>query len=434
MKVAVLTYDALPNTDNWGGTQRIHYLANHLSERYKVKIWSSCNTADKDYRGKHINYATTSYPNKLHIKFVGRSKKVNSSVKTTGLNKLKIGLRKLLKLGISKINKFLYNEPNPSLGLIGSVWTQITKRELFNSILEWNPDIVIISIPPWSIANIALIKRLKRVGIKILIDYRDPWNCWNGGNFITRNKERKLIRLSDLFFTATETHRQKLIETYNIPEDRIKTVRNGYDEELWDKVSQCHPERINSEKLVISYVGTIAFNKEKKNGFRNPFNLLMALSKFEHGSEIELRIIGYYDKEALNEAKKIFPNITMLGKVSQEESFHFMLDSHILMNLHTAKDESSKFLIAGKIYDYYRSGRKILSINNANSYEQLFIREKNLGYCAQDSVESILIALRNIYEDWTNSQKDIPSYSTELLYSRKSQNSIAEEFIISKLK
>lgn len=421
MRIGFITYDALPYTSNWGGSQRIHYMANQLAQTNDVKIWSSKNTNKEDYRSKKIHYQVEQFDNNLHTKFIG----VNSSDEQH-INKrnIKRTILSYIKKTVVCINHIFYNEPNPSMSLIGHNWIRSNRAKIYDSILEWKPDVLIISIPPWSILLTGLISDLKRQGIKIIIDFRDPWNCWNGGSLFTRRKERQIIKLADYIFTATPTHRDKLISSYNINGNKIKVIMNGFDAELWNTIKI--PNNDTKSRLTISYIGAISFNTEKN--FRNPGNLLIALSKCQFADLIDLRIVGYYDSTELEKAKSIFPNITMIGKVSQEESFRYMLKSDILMNLHTTNDNSSIYLIAGKIYDYYRSGKKILSINNPESFEQMFIKNNGLGYTTINSVPEIISALNQIFHDWNNNCLKSDNKINEF-YSRQEQNKLVEDFI-----
>ena len=124
----------------------------------------------------------------------------------------------------------------------------------------------------------------------------------------------------------------------------------------------------------------------------------------------------------------------MVDSVSQSESFHWMMKSHVLVNFHTTTDNSSKYLIAGKIFDYYRSGAKILSINGEESYERYFVEHNNAGYYSPNDVKQILNTLGNIYRDWAKDRKSFHRHSSvNRIYSRQYQNDVAKKIVFNLL-
>ena len=143
----------------------------------------------------------------------------------------------------------------------------------------------------------------------------------------------------------------------------------------------------------------------------------------------EIRFIGTIETDRVKELIKEFPEIIFKPKVSVIKSLELMRDSNYLLNIHTSKDESSKYLMGAKILDYLRSGKTIISINDSDSFEHKFLKGKNAILCVNDYRE-ILKVLEGI------SQKNISSTtydSTKMLevkeiqmYSREFQN---EKFV-----
>ena len=202
-----------------------------------------------------------------------------------------------------------------------------------------------------------------------------------------------------------------------------KTIFNGYSDELWSKVK---PRTTRNDKIIISYIGSIDFNR---GSFRDTAEFFKAYEMLRCKNLFEIRFIGTIETDRVKELIKEFPEIIFKPKVSVIKSLELMRDSNYLLNIHTSKDESSKYLMGAKILDYLRSGKTIISINDSDSFEHKFLKGKNAILCVNDYRE-ILKVLEGI------SQKNISSTtydSTKMLevkeiqmYSREFQN---EKFV-----
>ena len=99
------------------------------------------------------------------------------------------------------------------------------------------------------------------------------------------------------------------------------------------------------------------------------------------------------------------------------------MESDVLVNFHTIEDDSSKYLIAGKIFDYYRSGAKILSINSSESFERKFVLNNDLGYYSRNELQQLKSTIETIYQDWITSDNfSSRRENFDLKYSRQFQN------------
>ena len=70
-----------------------------------------------------------------------------------------------------------------------------------------------------------------------------------------------------------------------------------------------------------------------------------------------------------------------------------MLESDVLLSIHDTDDDSGKYLVPGKFYDYMRSGRVVWNIGKEDGLAAEFLNEYELGVsCANraDSVEGML--------------------------------------------
>lgn len=287
-------------------------------------------------------------------------------------------------------------------------------------------DYVIISAPPFGLFMPLYLKRIKKItGCKLILDYRDPWNCWNDHKGVSLKREKSAINMADAIVVTNANHKEKISEDFNYPLDKVFVVMNGYDKQLWNKAEEMYVEQENPDKLIISIVGSITLAKSR---YRDASKLLRAIDKFSHKDEILLRVVGTNElKENIQEIWNVeIPNFDIVPLVPQIESFKYMLDSDVLINLHTVEDNSSRYLIAGKDFDYYRSGGLLFSINSSYSLEHRFIKDNDLGYVAINTEESIGDVLNQVYEQWIASKRNLKKRTLPEndIYSRDYQNSL----------
>ena len=415
-KILILTYEMFPYTNNWGGCQRVHYMANKLSETEDVTVIASENLIEKNSRiAKRQEYKTLFLSNKLHTKIYNSPNRYSAkaSPKKHGV------VSKVILAMSSIINRLFFNEPNQNIGIVAYLWMLLHTGEILSYIRNNQIEFVIVSIPPWNIIRISLLKKMRKSGCKIIIDYRDPWNCWNGRKGMPFFKERRILRLVDGVFVTNENHLERLMKDFSLNPNKLHVIMNGYDSMLWDSVKVNMTNRTN-DYLVMSYVGAISFAHDS---FRNPKLFLEALALFEHKDRIIFRVVGHYDEAIISEYNNTIPHFEMIPSVSQNESFVKMQESDILINFHTIEDESSKYLIAGKIFDYYRSGARLLSINGTESFERKFVQDHHLGYYSENKLQQLKSTIENIYQDWISCDKFcVRRKKYDLTYSRQFQN------------
>jgi len=419
--ILIITYDMIPYSGSWGGCQRVYYFAKELCKTNNVFMISS----KKNYYGNfgkdipfEIYYIEAFYREKETNNYPHYNKNRNKKLKEKLLN--------FLKNIYKKIDKLLFNEPNPGMGFRAFLWTGKIKNKVFQTIEQNNINKVLISGPPFSIFHIIKIIKKRFPNIEVILDYRDPWNLWNGlNNKVTTNREKKYLHLADKIISASESLTKDLIDLFFLSSSRKKiiTIRNGYSEENWKNI------KINNEssnnKIIISYVGSISF---KDGGYRNPTNFLKAFYDYEKNDKFLIRFIGVDRDKYINYYKKLLgEKIEFIERVDQQKSFEYMLQSDILLLLHTEKSNANKYVYTGKFFDYIRSGRIILGVGDDNVLFNEMIKKHNLGFTTKNEKEEIIKALDLIlnYKNRLIRNSDIDIYK----FSREYQNKKLIPFI-----
>lgn len=429
--IAIITFDMIPNTKTWGGCQRMYYLAKEIHSQDKnVTVYSFDKLAKNTY-GQEIPFKTKALKSKSHIS--NRIINLGSRMKSDGKDnqrgtvnfkyKLKRNIVMLTNV-LKPIDDLIYNEPQLFKGMISTKWINEYFDYFCEEIISNKISTIIISAPPFGLLNITQkLKKRFNNSLYVIIDYRDPWNLWKKGSFISINKEKKALNSADVIVVTNEFHGIDLGKKFDISSSKIKVVSNGFSLEDWNKAKII--SRSNESEFKISFVGAISLSPDKS--YRDCTNLLEAFDKFRRTHRnVKLEFVGVSNPNSdyVNKLKARFKDsLSIYGHVSSVQAIEYMQDSDILLLIHTASDNSSKYLVSGKLYDYIRSGRAIFSVGDPLGIHHKLINENNLGVSVKDNVDEIYEGLVFLYKLWTNNSLDAINNIANLEeFSREYQN------------
>lgn len=404
-KILILTEAMMPFCSDWGSCQRVYFYSSKLiSEGFDVHV--ICRNNSKNPAGtmeiKGIK-VTSPEPAQREGKS-GFKQKIIHFCKNN----------KVILFILKKIFRFIYSEPNIFRGKESKQWARNNEQFIKKYIYEENIDCVIISGPPFGLFYLA--PRIKELGVKIILDYRDPWNLWYEKYSVSEKYEKQAVEAADLIIASTNNLSQALKKKYK--KEYVYPVLNGYDSFTWDNREK-HTTQKNS-KLVISYVGYILVNRPPE--FRDPTVFLDASCEFlENRKDVEMRFIGVGDD--LSTIKdKYKRRIIFKNRVSVEEALQEVQNSDAVVVIHTADDSSGKYIVCGKLYDYLRSGKFILSVGNKAAGNNNLLDLYNCGVCCNNDRDSIRECLDLIYTKWKNDLLAVDVPKEIDWYSRESQN------------
>ena len=177
--------------------------------------------------------------------------------------------------------------------------------------------------------------------------------------------------------------------------------------------------------MTLSYLGNIDF---KKGGFRDTTEFFAAYDMLgEDKKKIKLRFIGVGNNEETEKLKNRYSEVEFVGKISSEEAMVEMLKSDVLLNIHTLNDKSSQLMIPGKIFDYIKSGKEILSISDESSIATQMINENGFGEAVINERNLINEKFKILIDKFEkkelnkkdkNSIENLEKYSREYQYKR----------------
>lgn len=247
---------------------------------------------------------------------------------------------------------------------------QLLKREHF--------DVVYTTSPPRSSLVIGLFLKFL-FSTPWIAEFRDPW--YAPERKIRGWAERHLLSLigrkSDAVVVVTSGHADDF-KRLGIPPRKIKVVPNGFDEEDFRlHGTPATNGLLKPGYLQFTHLGTIYSNCSGKF-----FEALKELAYECPGlnERIRINVIGYPDKvvERYADDQVLRPLLNMHGFIGHRQSIEVMCASHCLL-LFWANRDFAQLAIAGKTYEYLRSGRPVLAITYPGPMKTL-IEKGNAGW------------------------------------------------------
>ncbi|PHX05721.1 glycosyltransferase [Vibrio splendidus] len=381
-KVLILTYEMLPYSSTFGGCQRMYFLAENLTSQGVSVSVIAAKKNKKNHFGKLVNFDSI---------FFGSNNKLESDIgnATSRYNPLDF-FKSLLRKVVDKVINPFFNEPSNLLALRAFLWIKKYRDDIFNHISNNDFDTVIISGPPFTLFSIS--KGIKRQfpGVKVILDYRDPWGIWNGNKSIAFYRERSFIDNSDEIVVVTPAAKVSTEKFFTLNKP-VKVIYNGFSNDSWNSMKPL--DEVRSCLIRIAFIGSIDF---KDNSYRSTKVFFEAYDLFK--DRFELLFVGASDTSEARSLLSKYENLKIIPNVDQTKSLSYMMTSDILLTLHTTNDSSGSFLIQGKVFDYLRSGKLLYSIGNESDYTNIFIKNNSLGFTSKNSKEEIIEVLESIIE------------------------------------
>jgi glycosyltransferase involved in cell wall biosynthesis len=200
------------------------------------------------------------------------------------------------------------------------------------------------------------------------------------------------------------------------PKDKIKTIYNGYDDEVAAAVQSLSPGK---DKFIISYAGTI-YPMQKLEMFLEGFKLFIEKTGVKP-AQAELHFWGLQeDATSVQRVEKyngaLMPYLHIHGKVGYKEVMKELSAAHLLLLL---VSESNDWLNA-KLFDYLALKRRILMVGNKNNLMAVIISENKAG-ASFETADDVAAYLQESYKMFISGNNRMIEPLHLQQYSRKSQ-------------
>lgn len=296
---------------------------------------------------------------------------------------------------------------------VKSAW-QIVNKEIISS----KYDVIICSIPPYSVSDLAVKIKEKFSSIPVVLDLRDPWSINPYKIYPTpihrlldEKKELENISKLDYLISAYQSTLQRYTKTIGDFEEKDSIViSNGYDEEDFIK--------LKAKNLPNSNSFNIAFSGTFYSHLNNPDLLLKSLAILKsEGQKIYFHHIGtsVYDVHALAKKYGVEDQLVLWGYQSHRNCLEILYSMDAFALLLDSKVKNADKTIGGKVYEYLRLKKPILGLVPRNGEAaQLISKTKSGVICDSSNVDEVVNAFKKLNSNKFE-YKGIEEYSRENL-------------------
>ena len=276
------------------------------------------------------------------------------------------------------------------------LWKNKSIDFIENYLSKTKIDVVITTGPPHSLHLIGYELK-KRLNIKWISDFRDPWvnlNYLNRFHLLPSVKRRHkklrdkvLINSNSVIVTS-----EKLKKLYKEIAPNIFKITNGYDYEY---------STVNIDsKFSISHIGSLYPE-------RNPKYLWdiideICINNEEFRSNLQINFIGNTSEKVIKYlSNKTFKScVKFFDYVDYKRAIEFMCSSQILLMVEV-NDNDSSYAIPGKLFDYLNSKRPIIAIGPDRSEVNQILYDTNAGkfFNYNESI-NLKLHIENLYNQY----------------------------------
>ena len=302
-------------------------------------------------------------------------------------------------------------------------WIQPSVNFLSNYLENNHIDAIITTGPPHSMHLIGLELK-KKLGIKWISDFRDPWTEIDYFQQLPLTKkatkkhqdlEQEVLINSDMVVVVGETMKDKFLKHTN----RIEVLTNGFD-----TIETSLTQELD-EKFSITHVGLM-------NSDRNPTILWKVLNEISNTNlnfknDLRIKLIGKLDDAVIQDLKVFDHNtIETIPYLDHKDISKYQASSQVLL-LSINEVPSAKGIITGKIFEYLQAKRPILAIGPEDGDAAMILKNTNAGTIVGFKNKTALKAtILNLYKDYKEGVLFVKSVNIEQYHRKNITSQLAE--------
>ena len=302
-------------------------------------------------------------------------------------------------------------------------WIQPSVNFLSNYLENNHIDAIITTGPPHSMHLIGLELK-KKLGIKWISDFRDPWTEIDYFQQLPLTKkatkkhqdlEQEVLIKSDMVVVVGETMKEKFLQHTK----RIEVLTNGFD-----TIEDLSTQKLD-EKFSITHVGLM-------NSDRNPTILWKVLNEISNTNpgfknDLRIKLIGKIDDAVIQDLKVFDHNtIETIPYLDHKDVSKYQASSQVLL-LSINEVPSAKGIITGKIFEYLQAKRPILAIGPEDGDAAMILKNTNAGTIVGFKNKTALKAtILNLYKDYKEGVLFVKSVNIEQYHRKNITSQLAE--------
>lgn len=263
-------------------------------------------------------------------------------------------------------------------------------------------DIILTTGPPFS--NFVLAAALRKKGLKLVIDYRDPWrkNYYMETHFsmawqvnLSRKLEKYVLQKTDVVIANTESMRQFIIreniECFKNRNVHTEVIYNGFD------YSEARVDKEANQRLTFLFTGRFHGSYITPKYLLQAFRELIDSNRID-SDEIRMVFTGTLIPSDFEQFSHIKTDdfCEFRGMVPHAENLKLIRSADCLVVI-CSQNRVDRVLVPSKIYEYLHTANLILGLlPNGEAFNIL----QNAGgaiLVTPDDVAEIKRALKEIY-------------------------------------
>jgi len=271
-------------------------------------------------------------------------------------------------------------------------WKQGLTCVFRETVTQYNPDLVLATVPPFSVAGLA-VELAKEANLLLVLDWRDAWSQWNVTPYATKwhylatlKKERQWLQSANHHLvTSAQTQADFLRLHPQVDANHITAIPNSYEGK------RTPFQQLSLGSLKLGYVGSFYYNpysqflmdanwwqkkphqflqfvpRKEKWLYRTPWFLFRTVrymldDRPELTKKIEMHFAG--KKEFWFDGMVKEHGLTDLvhhhGWLTHTESLDFQQSCDALLLTSSKVVDGCDYSIAGKTFEYIKIGKPIL--------------------------------------------------------------------------
>jgi glycosyltransferase involved in cell wall biosynthesis/SAM-dependent methyltransferase len=293
-------------------------------------------------------------------------------------------------------------------------------------------DLIYTTSGPYSDHIIGNILK-KKYNKPWVADFRDEWtnNPYNNSNKedlmyrINYAMEKNIVELADQIITVTPASTDNYKQIFNIKEEKINTITNGYDEIDFLNIQNNN----KNNKFTIIHNGLLY-------SIRTPLTVMKSIKNLIESGKIDkskIQMIFGFTENLENWIKYrddlgLKDIIKFLDYMPHDKSLEECSNSDALL-LIVGPGEKNKSVYPGKIFEYLRLCKPIIALSPKDSIIEKLLDETNRGKNVDfNDINGIEECILNMYNNWQEETKyklhitaDINKYERKKLTQRLSE-------------
>ena len=358
--------------------------------------------------------------------------------------------QEVLKQNIWEPNSLLGNRKNTSAGFLNprptffgqiahyiranyfipdarKYWIKPSQKYLMEYLEKSDIDVIITTGPPHSMHLIGLeLKR--RLGIKWIADFRDPWTeidyfhqlpLTKKSLSIHKKMEKEVIQNADVVLVIGNTMKSKM-EAFN---KNIHVITNGFDGEISEGTAGL------DKKFTLTHIGMMNADRNPKMLWEVLKDLLVKDPEFK--ASFQLKLVGKIDPVILEDIQfyGLEKYVSVIDYLPHNEVLQLQRSSQILL-LVVNNVPGAKGIITGKIFEYLQAKRPILAIGPKDGDLSEIIEATNSGeivdFDDRDCLKSIIL---DFFKRYKKGDLKVRSNNIEQFHRRSLTKKLADVII-----